>query len=75
MKPIMNEFDAIHPYHFTDQEILDLIPNNVQISKTRRKDFVDMEVKTAQILPKIKLLIAQGLGTHRLLIHLDKTQI
>jgi SAM-dependent methyltransferase len=72
MKPIMNKFDTIHPYHFTDNDIINLVPDTAQITKSKRKDFIDMEVKTAQFLPKMKLLLAQGLGTHRLLIHIDK---
>jgi SAM-dependent methyltransferase len=70
VKPIMNEFDQIHPYHFTEKDLISLVPDTVFISMSKRKLFV--ESLTAGILLKLKLDFALLLGTHRLLVHLDK---
>ena len=70
IKPIMEQADPIHPHHFTEKDLIKLIPNTVQLSYSKRKDFE--EINTAKSNFKLKLLFAQLLGTHRLLIHLDK---
>lgn len=70
IKPILETIDSIHPYHFTEKDLIDLIPNTVQLSYSKRKRF--SEIETATLLPKMKLIVAEMLGSHRLLIHLDK---
>jgi len=67
---IMRKFDPVHPYHFTEQDLLNLIPDTVQISLSKRKTY--SEIETAISFYKLKLQIAQFLGSHRLLLHLDK---
>ena len=72
MKPIMNVFDTIHPYHFTENDLIDLVPDNISISTVKQVYFTDTQYKTAKLYFKFKLLLAQTLGTHCLLLHLDK---
>lgn len=73
IKPLMKIFDKIHPYHLTDQDIINLVPCTAIITNVKIKEFT--ELKTAKFIPKMKLLFAQSLGTHRLLIHLDKRKM
>jgi hypothetical protein len=72
IKPIMNIFDTIHPYHFTEKDIINLIPNSVTITKIKQTYFTDSQHMNGTFFFKNKLIIAQILGTHCLLLHLDK---
>ena len=70
VKTILDIVDSIHPYHFTEDVLIKLVPSTVQISYSKRKGF--SEIGTATLLPKLKLMVAELLGSRRLLIHLDK---
>lgn len=68
--PFMEIFDELHPHHFTEKDLIKLVPDTVQLSYSKRKEFEELATAKSQF--KLKLLFAQLLGTHRLLIHLDK---
>lgn len=70
VKSILNVVDSIHPYHFTEKDLIKLVPDTVQLTLSKRKGF--SEIETATFFPKMKLVFAETLGSHRLLIHLDK---
>jgi hypothetical protein len=72
IKPFMNIFDTIHPYHFTEKDVIGLVPDSVRISKVKQTYFTDSQHMNGTFFFKSKLIIAQFLGTHCLLLHLDK---
>jgi len=72
MKPAMGIFDNIHPYHFTEADLINLVPDSVNISYVKQKYFTDSQHMNGTFLLKSKLVLAQVLGTHCLLLHLDK---
>jgi SAM-dependent methyltransferase len=72
MKPVMNIFDALHPHHFTEADVLNLVPDTVNISMVKQTYFTDSQHMNSTFMLKTKLILAQILGTHSLIIHLDK---
>ena len=72
IKPFMNIFDTIHPYHFTEKDILNLVSDSVNITKVKQTYFTNSQHMNGTFMFKSKLILAQMLGTHCLLLHLDK---
>lgn len=72
MKPIMNILDTIHPYHLTETDLLKLVPDSINISMVKQTYFTDSQHMNGTFMFKSKLILAQLLGTHCLLLHLDK---
>lgn len=73
VRPLLRIIDRQHPHHFTEEELVKLVPDSVKITENKRVYFTGtMMFRTAKNYYKFKLLFAHILGNRSLILHLDK---
>lgn len=65
---IMNKTDKIHPYHFTEDDLEQLLPPSICIKRVKKSLF-DWHGKNATLKGKFKLFVASLLGIKGMCLH------